>query len=105
MSDKKSNHARTHGHPLVRARGSTVRQTEFQLLVPYWGLEFESLHFSKPWFRWQNDAVHVFSQSEDGKMVVLPLMPVSREEEPWNSEQAGLGAESSGLHEASRTGV
>lgn len=38
-------------------------------------------------------------------MVVLPLMPVSREEEPWNSEQAGLGAESSGLHEASRTGV
>lgn len=47
----------------------------------------------------------MFSQSEDGKMVVLPLMPVSREEEPWNSEQAGLGAESSGLHEASRTGV
>lgn len=38
MSDKKSIHVRTHGHPLVRARGSTVRQTEFQSLVPFTSL-------------------------------------------------------------------
>lgn len=76
VRQEERNPARTHGHPLVRAGGSTVRQTGF-----------ESLHFSKPWFRWQSEAVHVFSLREDGKMVMLPPLPVSRE--AWNQNPLG----------------
>lgn len=107
---QEESHARTHGHPLVswRQYNQTGRQARtqagFKLLVPYWGREFESLHFSKPRFRLQNEAVHGFSRSEDGKLV-LPLMAVNREWGPWNAEQVGLEPGSSGLQEASRPGV